>query len=284
MYGRCDDTNSNGEYTVSALEGSTYGWSSTLRAKPLYLSQTQNGVSVTTGSTTGGVAPNCNREDKSPGVATDAVDACGRWQRSRCAPSRRASGGGNVRQPHRARLGQRGQQRFAHPRWRLHPDQGELRLENERSRLLLHLPDAGKLTWALFFKNADVGFADSLGLSLQANGVAADAASTQAIADVARKHKSKGCKKGTIKHHGKCVHILVPFAAGSQSVAAGSVEVKVHAGSKAIKALKAGHTLHVSGTFIFQSAFGGPAIAKQESAVVRLPKKQSKGHGKGKRR
>jgi Carboxypeptidase regulatory-like domain len=131
---------------------------------------------------------------------------------------------------------------------------------------------AGKLQWSLFFKNADVGFADSLGISL---------GSGTPVAEASRKGKAKRCKKGEVKHHGKCKRTMIPFASGSQSVPAGTVEVKVHAGSKAIKGLKAGHTLHVSGTFTFQSALGGSPVSHSESATVKLPpKKHHKGKGK----
>ena len=141
-------------------------------------------------------------------------------------------------------------------------------------------PTAGKVSWALFFRNSDVGFADSLGLSLQVNSIAADLDSTQGPAELARRSKkSKKCKKGYTKHGRRCVRLLVPFGSGSQSVAAGTVEIGVHPTSKAIKALKAGRTLHVSGTFTFQSALGGPAVRKVESAVVRMPK-HTKKHGK----
>jgi hypothetical protein len=140
--------------------------------------------------------------------------------------------------------------------------------------------NAGKLKWSLFFKNADVGFADSLGISLGAD--------EPALAEAARRKgkKAKKCKKTEIRHRGRCVATLVSFASGSQSVAAGTVEVQVHAGSKALKALKSGHTLHVSGTFTFQSALGGPPVAHTVSTVVHLSKKAAKGkkHGKGKRR
>jgi uncharacterized protein YegP (UPF0339 family) len=139
--------------------------------------------------------------------------------------------------------------------------------------------NAGEFHWSLFFRNADVGFADSLGISLGEGAAVAETAR--------RKHaKAKPCKKSQTRHKGKCVATLVSFSSGSQSVPAGAVEIKVHADSKALKALKAGHTLHVSGTFTFQSALGGPPVAHTVSAVVHLSKKAARGkrHGKGKRR
>jgi hypothetical protein len=54
----------------------------------------------------------------------------------------------------------------------------------------------------------------------------------------------------------------------------------VHASAKALKALKDGRKLHVSGPFTFQSALGGAPVTHIESAVVRESKKKSKKHHK----
>jgi hypothetical protein len=128
----------------------------------------------------------------------------------------------------------------------------------------------GTFKWSLWFKNADVGFADALGLQLGATGLAQ---SGPASAEAAKKKK---CKRGFVKHKGKCVRVLVPFGSGSKSVPAGTVEIKVHASRLALKALNAGRTLHVSGTFQFQSALGGAPVVHSVSAVVREPKKHKK--------
>ena len=130
----------------------------------------------------------------------------------------------------------------------------------------------GALRWSLSFRNADVGFADALGLG-PGGGEVAEAAR--------RKRGSRRCKAGFVKHGRRCVHLTVPFAGGSRSVAAGTVEIKVHASSKALKALNAGRTLHVSGPFTFQSALGGAPVTHIESAVVHKPKQKK--HRKGKK-
>jgi molybdopterin-binding protein len=282
LEGRCAITNANGEYTIMALSSGTYTvsfYSSSEEAN--YVSQ-QLSTSVTEGSTTANVNVELQPGAQITGVVTDASTHLGVANVEVCAES--SAGGKCTVTETGAASASAASNTLTIPGGTFTLTKVAFNSKTNDLDFFFTFPTAGKLTWGLFFKNADVGFADSLGLSLQANGVAADTASTLTLAQAAKKHKSKGCKKGTIKHRGKCVKLLVPFGAGAQSVAAGSVEVKVHASSKAIKALKAGHTLHVSGTFIFQSVFGGPAVAKQESAVVRLPKKHSKGHGKGKKR
>jgi hypothetical protein len=128
---------------------------------------------------------------------------------------------------------------------------------------------AGKFKWALFFKNSDVGFADALGAELRG-------ALAPALAETAKKKKK--CKKGFTKHRGKCVHVLVPFGSGAKNVAAGLVKIKVRPSAKALKALKRGRTLHVSGRFRFQSALGGSPVAHTVSVVVHKPKKHKKKH------
>jgi hypothetical protein len=284
LEGRCGISNANGEYTISALLSGAYTvsfYSSSEEAG--YVPQELSGVSVTAGSTT----PNVNAElqpgGQITGVVTDASTHLGVANIEVCAESS-SSGKCAVTETGAASVSA-ASNALTIPGGGFTLTKVSFNSKTDALDFFFKFPTAGKLTWGLFFKNADVGFADSLGLSLQAEGVTAEVVSTEVIAEVAKKHKSKGCKKGTIKHHGRCVHVLVPFSSGSQNVAAGTVEVKVHPNSKALKALKAGHTLHVSGVFTFKSAFGGPAVSKVESAVVHLSKKAAKGkHGKGKKR
>ncbi len=56
---------------------------------------------------------------------------------------------------------------------------------------------------------------------------------------------------------------------------AGTVKVAVHPTSKALKALRSGHTLHISGAFLYTPA-AGPRVTRNTSVVVRLPKRHRK--------
>jgi hypothetical protein len=114
----------------------------------------------------------------------------------------------------------------------------------------------GTFSWKLTFRNADVGFADAL----------ASAA------------KQKKCRHGLVRHKRRCVHATVPFGSGSKTVPAGPVVLKVHPSAKALKAIRAGRTLHVSGRFKFQSALGGTPVTHTEQAVVHVRRKHKTRH------
>lgn len=101
----------------------------------------------------------------------------------------------------------------------------------------------GMLSWSLVFRNADVGFADTL---------------------AAQSH----CRRGLIRHAGRCVHATVPFGRGSRSVRATTLQVTVHPDPKALRALRAGRTLHVSGRFTL--AAPGVTAGSSVSVVVHL--------------
>jgi len=121
------------------------------------------------------------------------------------------------------------------------------------------LSSPGALSWSFVFKNADVGFVDAL--------------TEAAPASSARSR----CKTGLIRHHGRCVHLTVPFASGKAAASAGMLTVTLHPGAKALKALRAGHVLHVSGAFTFQPSAGGARIRSSVSTVVRLKRKHRRG-------
>lgn len=275
--GRCGITNANGEYTISMLTSNTYTVSFYAEEESPYLPLTVPSIAVTEGSTT----PNVNAElqvgGQISGIVTDAATHAGVAKILVCAEITdyekcvyTGTGAASASSNSNALTIPGGNFTQAKP--------PSFNSKTDDIDFFFTFPTAGTLKWGLFFKNADVGFADSLGISLGAND--------PALAEVARKKgKAKKCKKTQTKHRGRCVATLVLFASGSQSVAAGTVEIKVHADSKAVKALKSGHTLHVSGTFTFQSALGGPPVAHTVSTVVHLSKKVAKGkkHGKGKR-
>jgi hypothetical protein len=279
---RCAATNSSGEYTISSLATGSYIVIVSFNpgSETPYLSQSRSGVSVTAGSTT----PNINAELQTgaqiSGLVTDATTHAGiakivvcaeMTDGGKCATTETgaasASATSNSATVPSGNFTQAKAPKFD-------PKTGDIDFS-------FTFPTAGTLKWSLFFKNADVSFADSLGISLGAD--------EPGLAEAARrkgKAKPKECKRTELRHHGRCVATLVSFASGSQSVAAGTVEVKVHAGSRALRALKSGHTLHVSGSFTFQSALGGLPVAHTVSTVVHPIKKAAKGkkHGKGKRR
>lgn len=140
------------------------------------------------------------------------------------------------------------------------------------------LPSLGILRWQLSFQNSDIGFAASLGVAL------GDVQSLQSPAAQAARHKAKRCKRGYLAHHAHCVRATVPFAHGSMTVhAAGQIEVKVRAGKTALRALKAGRTLHVSGVFGFLSVAAG-SPAKVTKVSVKVLARGRRGHGGKKRR
>jgi hypothetical protein len=275
-YGRCAITNSNGEYTISSLISDSYKVSFYPEGETNYLPQAVSGISVTAGSTTPGVDAELQTGGQITGTVADASTHAGIANVEVCAET--AGGGKCTVTETGAASASAASNALMIPAGNFTLVKGPV-FDAKKGLLdfFFNFPTAGKLEWGLFFNNADVGFADSLGLSIDAG--------EGALAEAARKSskkKSSKCKSGYTKHGRKCVRTLVPFGSGSQGVPAGTVEVKVHVGSKAIKALKAGRTLHVSGKFTFQSALGGPAVSKTVSTVVRMPKKSAKKHGKGK--
>ena len=101
----------------------------------------------------------------------------------------------------------------------------------------------GMLSWNLVFRNADVGFADAIS---------------------ARAH----CRRGLIRHGRRCVHVTVPFASGKRSLPATTLRITVRPSAKALRALRAGRTLHVSGNFTLTAP--GATATSSVSVVVRL--------------
>jgi Carboxypeptidase regulatory-like domain len=290
-FGYCASTNAAGEYTISGLTSGSYkveysacGLSACTQN---YLAEYYNGkstpasadaVAVVVGSTTSGINAAMHPGGQIVGRVTDASSGAGIAGIEVCAV--KVSGGGfgscavtNAAGPSTSATSYAlavpaPNSTFTVARApTFNPRTGEL-------DFFFRVVNAGTFRWSLSFKNADVGFADALGLGLGRNEVAEAAR---------RKRRSKRCKAGFVKHGRRCVHLTVPFASGSRGVNAGTVVIKVHASSKARKALNAGRTLHVSGPFTFQSALGGAPVTHVESAVVHGRKKARK-HGRHKGR
>lgn len=279
---RCASTNGAGEYTVGGLSSSTYEVSFVPRESN-YLSQVLQGVSVTVPNTTANVDAELHPGGQiqgrvtaaSSGLGIGGIEACayeaGSGRFIRCATTNATGGSASATSGAVAVLA--ATSAFKQAR------KPVFDAKTDDLDFFFEVGNPGTFSFNLSFANSDVGFADSLGISLAEGGAAARAVVDDAQTARAKHGKAKGCKAGKVKHKGRCVAARVPFSKGSQSVSSGTVEVQVHADAKAVKALKTGHTLHVSGMFTFQSAFGGAPVAHAESAVVHPPKKK-----KGKKR
>jgi hypothetical protein len=289
---QCATTNAAGEYTIIALPTGMYTVSFGGPEETGYMGQYFNGtpafeqatpVSVTAGGTTGAINAEMHVGGMISGRVVDAVTHAGVANIFVCAEERDHAGGfgcatttagaASASATSNAVTIAGGFKLVKKPVFDAKTDSIDF---------FFDFSTPGKLSWSLFFRNADVGFADSLGISLGEGTALAEAAKK---GKGKKGKKAKKCKKGEIKHHGKCKRVLVPFASGSESVPAGAVEVKVHADAKAIKALKSGHTLHVSGTFTFQPSLGGPPSRIGVSVKVKQPPKKHhhKKKGKGKK-
>lgn len=235
----CASTNATGEYGISALSSGTYQVEFVAPAGQNYMSQTLS-AAVTAPSTTASVNAAMQPGAEISGRVTDAVSKTGIGGIEVCAFP---AGGGFTGCVTTNGVGGSASATSA-----------ALAVPSPDSRFhLLKKPKLdAKGNLAFFF---DVANAGAFKWSLSFRG--------------------SSCKAG---HHGhKCHHSSVRFGSGSQSVTGtGTVEIKVHVSAKALKALKAGAILHVSGNFTFQSALGGAPVTHTESAMVRLPKKKGK--------
>lgn len=281
--GGCTYANSNGEYTIQGLPTGTYtvyfyGEVCAIGgcAPQNYIAKTTTGVSVTDGSTTPNTDAALATGGQITGRVTDATTHAGLADIDVCAATEvnEETLGGCATTTSAAKSSTTASSNaLAVPApvssFKLLGSSFDAKTGN--LAFTFQFANAGKLSWKLSFHNSDVGFADSLGISLGGGNSIAEAAKS--------KGKSKHCKKGFTKHAGKCVRLLVPFSSGSQNVLAGTVKVTVHASAKALKALKNGHTLHVSGTFSFQSSLGGAPTTKDVMVIVHPPKTKGK-HGK----
>ncbi len=278
FFAQCGFTNAGGEYTISGLpSGLSYAvsFSSFAEEGRNYLPQTDSGVAVTTGSTTANVNAALSPGGQITGRVTTASGSTGLAGVEVCAEAAKVrggcattNGGGGSASATSAALAVAGNSSFSLVKAPVFD------AKTDDLDFFFQFVEAGTLRWSLYFKNADVGFADSLGLSFGGGPIGADLAAAETA-----KKKSRRCKQGDVKHKGRCVRTLVPFASGSKSVKAGSVEIEVQPNAKVLKALNAGRTLHVSGQFTFQSALGGPSVTHTVSTVVHGHKKKRKKKG-----
>jgi Carboxypeptidase regulatory-like domain len=76
------------------------------------------------------------------------------------------------------------------------------------------------------------------------------------------------CSPPTVRH-GRCVRGSIPFAAaGTEKVAAGTKAIRVRPDARALRALRAGQTLHVTARLRFQSALGGAPRSREVLLTV----------------
>ncbi len=285
----CATTDGSGEYMLSRLNSGTYEVSYHVEEneKLDYLPQTRGGVAVTQGTTTTGINAELSPGGQITGRVTDAATHAGVTRVSVCAEeiggskafqcASTTSGGASASATSSA---------LAVPKLICTSlKKAVFVAKGGQLEFFFNCATAGKLSWSLSFKNADVGFTDSLGISL---GQSAFSGEAGGVAEAAKKkgkgRKAKKCKPGFIKHKGKCKRKLVPFGGGSQSVPAGAVLVKVHASAAALKGLKQGHTLHISGTFTFRSSLGGAPTTLTVQATIHPPKKHGGKRGKHKKK
>jgi Carboxypeptidase regulatory-like domain len=291
LFGGCATTDASGEYTISALPTGTYIVEFSYEEEGgNYLPLSDGGVPVTAGGTAsvdaalspgGQIAGRVTAASGGAGLANIVV--CARAPRQLIGGCATTNGGGGsaTAASDALKVTATG---VALTRTAFDARTGDL-------DFYFQFVEPGTLRWSLFFKNADIGFAASLGLlsdEAETGSAAAGPATGAevALAETARRRgrRSKRCDKGDVRRRGRCVGAPVPFADGSKHVDAGSVEVKVHADARALKALDAGRTLHVSGRFTFQSALGGPLVADGVSTLVHGHRRAGERHGKKKRR
>lgn len=239
---RCASTNATGEYSIASLSSGSYQVGFVAPQGQNYTRQTLSGIPVTAPGTASADAAMQPGAEIS-GRVTDAVTKAGVGGIEVCALPVSGGFAGCAITNGIGGSASATSAALAVPR----PD-SQFKLTKKpkldaKGNLVFffHVANAGAFRWSLLFRNP--------------------------------------CKAGR-RHHG-CPRGMAKFDSGSQTVsAAGTVEIKVHASAKALKALKAGHALRVSGKFTFQSALGGAPVNHKESPVVRLPKKKGKHHKK----
>lgn len=289
----CAESNANGEYTLIRIPSGSYrvyfdgDECSGDTCVTNYLGQYYDSgalITVEQPKTTGGIDAALAEGGKIAGMITSAATGAPVIDAYVCADSEKSGGYGCTY------TGETGNGASAHSNSLNVPAPNshfKLLKSSYNSKkgdldLVFELPNAGTLTWSLGFPNANVDFTDAFEMSA--------ALDSDPLATTAKhgKGKSKGkgkkakCHKGETKHKGKCVVTTVSFAKGSESVAAGRVEVAIKASAAAKKGLKAGHTLHVSGPFVFSSSLGGAATTVEVKSTIKPSKAKKRGKGKKK--
>lgn len=244
--GNCASTNATGEYTVSGLaSNASYTVEFVGQQGSNYAPQVQTGISVTAPNPTPNVDAAMQPGGQLGGRVTDAASGAGIAGIEVCASE---VGGGRFGGC--ATTNAPGGSASATSNALAAP------LPNSTFKLVKKVVKAKKGEVDFFFRVFNAG---TFKWSLSFRG--------------------SFCKKA--HHRRKCRHPFVKFGSGSQLVAgAGTVEVKVRASAKAMKALKTGRILHVNGKFTFQSVLGGAPVSHTESAIARMRKKKGKHHKK----
>jgi hypothetical protein len=102
---------------------------------------------------------------------------------------------------------------------------------------------------------------------------------TVPTASVARHHKVRKCRKGTVKIRGRCLPRTSVFgSATGQGTAGVPLALTVKPSSAAAKSLRKGHSLHVIAILSYQSAKGGPASTHVYRVTLKGKKHRHKHH------
>ena len=266
----CGATNANGEYTISGLPTGSYEVEFFKRSSgggyylPLYV----GGVSVIAGSTTSGVDVETRLGGQITGIVTSATDGVSLAGIEVCVQQRgervpregggeqgcaTTNAGGSASATSNALAVPVASSTGSAPGGALTPD-------SEFSLIRAPVFDA---------KTGDLDFyVEVVNAGMLRSELSFEGSSVVGVVRGAR-----ASRRGRLAGR----HLRVPFGSASKRVPAGVVEVEVHAGAKALRALKAGRMLHVSGPFAFQSVLGGAPVVHMESVVVRWPKKKKHG-------
>ena len=269
----CSISNSDGEYTISGLSSGTYEVSF-YPYHDGYVPQTDKSISVIAGSVTSEINAAIPSGGHISGVVTASpggaplanIEVCaedttstpyGPYGRNSCATTNNGGSASATSKVMPVPVPNSSFSKAKAPTF--DAKAGDL-------DFYFMVAESGTLSWRLSFKDPAPPFADG-----------SSALDDSAFATEAAKKSIMRCKLSLVRHEPRCTEMMSPFASGLKKVSAGMVEIEVKADAKALKALKAGFKLRVSGPFTFQSALEGSSVTHTESAVVRLPSKRKNG-------